>query len=54
MSAIAGDLPGYEKAIRALFVDDRKAMQACMKGWPADVKAYALELAFQSPEEKLP
>lgn len=46
MSAIAGNLPGYEEAIRALFAGDAEAMEACMKTWSADVRSYALELAF--------
>lgn len=45
MSAIAGNLPGYEEAIRALFAGDDEAMKARMKGWPKDVKAYVLELS---------
>lgn len=42
LSAIAGDLPQYEAALRALYADDRAALQACMSGWPDDVAAYAL------------
>ncbi|MDB5106686.1 MAG: hypothetical protein JWP91_4375 [Fibrobacteres bacterium] len=45
MFAIAGDLPGYEEAIRALYKKDRKAFAMRMEGWPEDVKAHALDLA---------
>jgi hypothetical protein len=45
MSAMAGNLPGFEEAARALFAGayDRLAQQ--MAAWPADVRAYALRLA---------
>ncbi len=46
MLAIAGDRPGYEEATRALFADDRAGLAACMADWPADIRAYALRLAF--------
>jgi hypothetical protein len=45
MSVIAGDLPGYEEAIRALYKKDRKGFAARTSDWPGDVQAYALELA---------
>ena len=46
MSAMAGDLPGFEEAARALFADDRRRMQTLVADWPDDVRAYALALAF--------
>lgn len=46
MLAIAGDLPGYEEATRALFADDRPALEERIADWPEDVRAYALRLAF--------
>jgi hypothetical protein len=45
MTALAGDLPGYEEAIRALFAGDRPRFEALTGGWPDDVAAYALRLA---------
>ncbi|MFO1081990.1 MAG: DUF2239 family protein [Reyranellaceae bacterium] len=45
MLAIAGDLPGYEEATRALFAGDHPALAARMAGWPEDIRAYALRLA---------
>lgn len=45
MQALAGDLPGYEEALRALFAGDDKAFAARMADWPADIRAYALTLA---------
>lgn len=46
MTALAGDLPGYEAAIRALYADDRPGFDAAVKAWPADLRAYAARLAF--------
>lgn len=38
MSAIAGDLPNFEEASRALFAADHAAFDARTAGWPADVR----------------
>lgn len=46
MHSIAGDRPGYEEALRALFADDRTKFEAQIKSWPADIRAYAVRLAF--------
>ncbi|HKR89994.1 MAG TPA: DUF2239 family protein [Phenylobacterium sp.] len=48
MASMAGDLPGYEEALRALFADDRTAFDARMKSWPADVAGHAARLAWGS------
>jgi len=45
LAAMAGDLPGYEEAIRALFAGDDAGFAARMAGWPPDVRAHALALA---------
>ena len=45
LSVIAGDLPGYEEALRALYKKDQKAFRERMAGWPPDVKAHAARLA---------
>jgi hypothetical protein len=44
LSAMAGDLPGFEEAIRALFAHDHEAFAVRMMDWPADVRTYALGL----------
>lgn len=46
MTALAGDLPGYEEALRCLFANDRRGLEERITGWPADVKRFALQLAF--------
>jgi hypothetical protein len=45
MSAIAGDLPGFEEATRALFADNRSRFEEQIAAWPQDIRAYAIKLA---------
>ncbi|AOZ09937.1 DUF2239 family protein [Cupriavidus malaysiensis] len=45
MSALAGDLPGFEEAARALFAHDAARFAAQIAGWPADVRDHAARLA---------
>jgi hypothetical protein len=45
MSAMAGDLPGYEDALRALFANERGPFDRLVQRWPADVRDYAKRLA---------
>ncbi len=47
MHAVAGDLPGYEEATRALFANDRTRFEAQIAHWPHDVRAHAITLAFE-------
>jgi hypothetical protein len=49
MAAAAGNLPGYEEAIRALFAGDCSRFVECIAGWPPDLRNHALTLGF--PEE---
>jgi hypothetical protein len=46
MSAMAGDMPGFEEATRALFANDRTTFSALIAEWPADVRDYTMQLAF--------
>jgi hypothetical protein len=46
MAAMAGNLPGFEEASRALFRGNRERFEALVARWPADVAAHALRLAF--------
>jgi hypothetical protein len=45
MSVMAGDLAGYEEALRALYKKDRKSFLSHTESWPPDVKAHAAKLA---------
>jgi hypothetical protein len=46
MSAMAGDLPHFEDASRALFADDRRQFAALIAAWPGDVRDHIARLAF--------
>jgi hypothetical protein len=45
MSAVAGNLPGFEEASRALFAGDLKKLQAQMKEWPEPLRRHLFKLA---------
>ena len=45
LSAMAGNLPGYEEASRALYRRDQERFEALVAPWPADVRNYALRLS---------
>lgn len=46
MSTMAGNLPGFEEASRALFADDRRRFGALIAGWPGDIRDHIVRLAF--------
>jgi len=55
MSAIAGDQPWYEEALRALYTNRRADFEERTEAWPADVRDHARRLAapaFQSTENE--
>lgn len=52
IAAMAGDLPGFEEATRALFAHDRKGFAARITSWPADVRDYAIQLLVEKQEAK--
>lgn len=45
MTAMAGNLKGYEDALRALYAGDRPRFEAMTAPWPADIRAHTLMLA---------
>jgi hypothetical protein len=45
MSAMAGNLPGFEEATRALFAGNRDRFDKRVESWPADVRDHARKLA---------
>lgn len=51
LSALAGDLPDYEDALRALFAGDAAVFETLMAGWPQDIRDYALLLSRPTPKE---
>ena len=49
MTAMAGDRPGFEEAIRCLFRDDIPGMEEHMRNWPVSVREIALN--YLQPKE---
>lgn len=50
MSAMAGNLPGFEEATRALFAKDRKRFEKLIAEWPRSIRDYADMLAVRAFE----
>ncbi len=46
ISAMAGNLPGFEEASRALFAHDLRRFAELIAAWPQDIRDYAIQLAF--------
>jgi hypothetical protein len=46
MSAMAGNLPGFEEASRALFADERRRFASLLAAWPDDIRDHIVRLAF--------
>ena len=45
LTAMAGNEPGYEEAIRALFAGNRERFDQMAAAWPVDVRDHAMKLA---------
>jgi len=48
LSAMAGNLAGYEEATRALYAGNRSDFENLMQDWPSDIRAHAQRLAEDS------
>lgn len=51
MSSIAGNLPGFEEATRALYASDRERFAQQIAAWPEDMRDYAMQLAWHGSGE---
>jgi uncharacterized protein len=49
MSAMAGDLPGFEEATRALYAGDGGRLRKHIAGWPQDLREHVVRLADGDP-----
>lgn len=47
MTSIAGNLPGYEEAYRALYARDHSRLEEFTESWPNDIRVHMLRLAGQ-------
>lgn len=45
MHTMAGDRPGFEEAVRALYAGDRARLERLTAVWPGDIGGHALHLA---------
>lgn len=45
MVTLAGDLPGFEEASRALFANDLQKLKTLLSSWPRDVGEHVIRLA---------
>ncbi|MCK1388356.1 DUF2239 family protein [Bradyrhizobium sp. 21] len=45
MSTMAGNLPQFEEASRALFADDRRRFTGLIADWPTDIRDHIVKLA---------
>ncbi|HEY3443357.1 MAG TPA: DUF2239 family protein [Paludibaculum sp.] len=48
LSAIAGNLPGFEEACRALFAGDARRFDALLEPWPEGLRTHARRLATRA------
>lgn len=48
LSAIAGNAPGFEEALRALYAEDRPRFEHETRAWPPDVRNHAMAFAIRS------
>jgi hypothetical protein len=51
LSALAGNLPGFEEATRALFAGNPERFDQMVEGWPADIRDHARKLAAVAFQE---
>lgn len=54
MTAMAGNLPDFEEASRALFGKDDERFEQLIRDWPEDVRTHVLRLARPSPVAAAP
>ncbi len=48
MWAMAGDLPGFEEASRALFAKDQELFEGLIRDWPEDIRGHLTRLVRES------
>jgi uncharacterized protein len=48
MSTMAGNLPGFEEATRALFTREQERFVVLIRGWPKDIRKHLLRLVEES------
>ncbi len=51
MSAMAGNLPGFEEATRALFARDPERFEGFIRRWPKDIRAHLERMVGEFMED---
>lgn len=46
MTAMAGDLPNFEEALRSLYRGDAQSFDQFVRKWPDDIRSTATQMAF--------
>lgn len=57
IAAMAGDLPGFEEATRALFAGDHARFAEQNRAWPPDIRSYAeslMKTGTARPQQEAP
>ncbi len=44
MTTMAGNLPGFEEALRALYAKDHRRLETLIAGWPRDIRRHLTKL----------
>lgn len=52
MSAMAGNLPGFEEATRALFAGNSERFDSLVSSWPADIRDHARKLSIIALQDR--
>lgn len=45
LTAMAGDLPGYEEALRALYANDGERFKSLIRAWPEGIRDHAEQIS---------
>ena len=53
MTAMAGNLPDFEEASRALFGKDHERFEQLIRDWPADVRAHLLQMLVPTSDDRV-
>jgi len=53
MTVMAGDLPGFEEALRAFYRKERERFNSLIEPWPRDIRAHVKKLAAAAAAPEL-
>jgi hypothetical protein len=51
MWTMAGNLPGFEEASRALYAEDRSQLEELIRDWPRDIREHVLRLVARCEKD---